>query len=503
MTGATGIRRSGVHGNAVGREYRSPYGSGLLLAMLCLVLLAAPLPLGANRAWSWTVLESALFFLVLVWVFLSIGGRGRSDGVTVARPCFVAVALWLLWAAVYLVPLPGALVHWLAPDVHSGYQQVHEMLSPGQAYFLTIDRHATLQALLKYGMYAAALFLVVALATSRARLTLLLATVLASGVLQVLVALWARTAGVELTPRALMDGHWDVLRGTFVNRNHFAAFLAMTAAAGIGLTLARLKRPRGGGSFRAWIAGILDNLEGPVLLGGLAVVTVGAGMILSTSRGGVAALGGAIVVTLALALLARGWRAREMVLVWPLSLAVLVALAWRGSRSLLDRLATSGLVIEERWVQWDGTWRLILDHWLTGTGPGTYRYAFTAYKDAALRPLLYDHAHNDYLQVLAEHGVVGGVLLAAALLTLFFILIRSFMKRSDMFVRGALFASLTGMLAMLIHSLVEFNFQIPANALYFWVLAGAGLAAARLGRGENGGYGHRVKGGSTARGKRE
>jgi hypothetical protein len=56
---------------------------------------------------------------------------------------------------------------------------------------------------------------------------------------------------------------------------------------------------------------------------------------------------------------------------------------------------------------------------------------------------------------------------------------------------GALFASLTGMLAMLIHSLVEFNFQIPANALYFWVLAGTGLAATRLGHAENDGYGYR------------
>jgi putative inorganic carbon (hco3(-)) transporter len=170
---------------------------------------------------------------------------------TVGGPYLAALGLWLLWAAVYLVPLPATAVQAVAPGVHSAYHQLYEMLpTPRGAYYLSIDRHESLQALLKYGMYAAAFFLVVVLATSRTRVKVVLYTVLASGVLQVLLALWARAMEVDLTPKELMDGHWDVLRGTFVNRNHFAAFLAMTAAAGIGLALAQVNGCRAARSER-------------------------------------------------------------------------------------------------------------------------------------------------------------------------------------------------------------------------------------------------------------
>ena len=159
---------------------------------------------------------------------------------------------------------------------------------------------------------------------------------------------------------------------------------------------------------------------------------------------------------------------------------VAAALFWAGSQRLIERLSTNSPLLQERWIQWTATKHLISDFWLTGAGPGLYRYAFTAYKDEHLRPLLYDHAHNDYLELLSEQGVVGAVIVTALVLIIYRRLISSFKKRSDVAVRGALFASLTGMTAMLVHSLVGFNFQIPANALYFWVLAGIGIAASGL-----------------------
>jgi O-antigen ligase len=125
---------------------------------------------------------------------------------------------------------------------------------------------------------------------------------------------------------------------------------------------------------------------------------------------------------------------------------------------------------------------MISDFWLTGVGPGAYQRGFTAYKDSALRPLFYDHAHNDYLQLLGEYGAIGALIMTIIVGVVLVRLIRAFTKRGDIVVRGALFASLTGVTAMMIHSLVEFNFQIPANALYFWVLVGVGIAATRVKR---------------------
>ena len=453
----------------------------MLLVLLCVVLLIVPLPLGANRPWAWTVLEAVIFALVAIRALTGFG-RARWASNTV-RPVLVVLGTWLLYGALYLAPLPESIVQFLAPGVYGAYHEVLDIAAmPEGGYYLTLDRQATLQAVLKYTMYGAAFLLVTTLVTNRTRLKLVLYTLVVAGAVQVGLALAARAMGVDLTPRALMDGQWDVLRGTFVNRNHFAEFLAMTSATGIGLALAHMNRSRSGGSFTARVAGVLDRLEGPAVVPAAAVVLMLAGMAMSTSRGGIAAFVVALSFVLALSFAARGRQARELVLLWPLGFVVLVGVVWSGSRTLLERLAASGVGAGERWVQWTDTRNLILDHWLTGTGPGTYLYAFTPYKDATLRPLLYDHAHNDYLELLAEQGVVGTVLLGLAVAMVVYRLSRAFWVRRDPLVRGALFASLTGMSAMLVHALVSFNFRIPATALYFWVLAGVGLAATRIGR---------------------
>lgn len=461
-------------------RYKAATGSGPLLVLLCGVLVIAPLPLGSNRPWAWPVLAATVFMLVIAYVGASIWTRGRPFPAAQGS-IFVFMGAWLVYNALYLLPVPPWLSGLVSPGVADAYQWAADSFPDVRmVHYLTIDHAATLDALIKYLMLAATLWLVVALVTTRARLRLAMYTILGAGVIQVVLALGARTLDVELTPRELMDGHWNVLRGTFVNRNHFSAFLAMTAASGLGILLAHLRRGGAHASWRARLAGALENVEGPVLVAVAGLLVVGAGMVMSTSRGGIAALGCAILVMLALSLAARGRGARELLLAWPLGAAAIGAIAWPGSRHLLERLLTSGFVIPERWMQWAATRELIADHLLLGTGPGTYQYAFTAYKEASFRPLLYDHAHNDYLQVLAEHGIVGGVLLSVVVVLVLSRLLNAFFRRHDVLVRGALFASLTGMLAMLIHSLVEFNFQIPANALYFWTLAGIGLAATRL-----------------------
>ena len=485
--------RSALEDSAAGRTEKWPGLRILLLAAMALVLIAAPLPMGANRIWAWTVLESLVFGLLLVWCLAC----PRNDDLLPLKSTDLLVlagGVWLLYLAFYLVPLPAFIVKAVSPQIYSDYARMYDIVGqPEPRAYLTLDRYLSLQALLKQAMYLSGFMLVVALATSRARLRLVLFVLLGAGVIEVLIGMAANAFNVDLVPRKLLDGHWNILRGTFVNRNHFAAFLAMSAAAGLGLSLSYLRRSPPAATIRVRIGVLVEQLSGPVLFVGVGVVLVGAGMILSTSRGGVGALVCATVLVMLLALIARGWKSRELVLVWPLAGVLAAGAFWVGSRQLIDRISSGGLVIQERWIQWEATKQLIGDFWLTGVGPGLYSYAFTAYKDDRFRPLIYDHAHNDYLELLSEQGITGAVLVTVLVLVIYQRLIRAFVKRSDIVVRGALFASLTGMTAMLIHSLVEFNFQIPANALYFWVLAGTGVAATRLESRERDpyGYGHR------------
>jgi O-antigen ligase len=123
------------------------------------------------------------------------------------------------------------------------------------------------------------------------------------------------------------------------------------------------------------------------------------------------------------------------------------------------------------------TWRLFLDHPVIGTGLGTLEMVFPPY-DSLYDGKVVDHAHNDYLEALAETGVVGGLCCAWFLGV---VLLHSLKGLAEL---GSSFGSalnLSGLIAcsgVLVHSLVDFNLHIPANALLFFV--SAHLAVARL-----------------------
>jgi hypothetical protein len=112
------------------------------------------------------------------------------------------------------------------------------------------------------------------------------------------------------------------------------------------------------------------------------------------------------------------------------------------------------------------------DHFWLGVGPAHYDYRFPAYRPATVqqRP---DRVHNDYLNTLADWGLVGGGLVASALTLLLWGVFRSwkFVRRSNDFATKSsnrssfVLGAAVGLLAILIHSLADFNMHIPANAI--------------------------------------
>jgi O-antigen ligase len=116
------------------------------------------------------------------------------------------------------------------------------------------------------------------------------------------------------------------------------------------------------------------------------------------------------------------------------------------------------------------TWRIFLDHPGTGTGLGTLQKVFPAYET------LYDgrvvnHTHNDYLEELAETGIAGGLCWAWFLGVLFFASLRQLLQRDKSFAAALHLSGLVACSGFLVHSLVDFNLHIPANALLFLLMA--------------------------------
>jgi O-antigen ligase len=138
---------------------------------------------------------------------------------------------------------------------------------------------------------------------------------------------------------------------------------------------------------------------------------------------------------------------------------------------------------------WRGTAGIIKDHPLLGTGLGSFGSVYPLY-DTANGTYRLEQAHNDYLQILSDAGVVGGLLGLAFVVTLFWVALRR-MQSHDPFRRGVALGALGGCVGALVHSFFDFTLHTTANALLFLVLAALATANGRVEERDEGSHRHR------------
>jgi len=166
-------------------------------------------------------------------------------------------------------------------------------------------------------------------------------------------------------------------------------------------------------------------------------------------------------------------------------LAVIVALVL--APRVLTRFSYAQRDAPERFELWQDSARIVWDYPLLGAGLGTYRDVIPNYRPqkdfffvaGIPQPAAINYAHNDYLQLLTECGFVGFGLMTWALVVTLRHLFSRFANHADWEV-ATLGSSLTaGIVAFLLHSLVDFNMHIPANALMLCLLVSVALVLAQ------------------------
>src|SRR6267378_5907564 len=242
--------------------------------------------------------------------------------------------------------------------------------------------------------------------------------------------------------------------GPYVNRNHFAGFVELILPlALVPLVLGRVRRER-------W----------PVV-GLFAVVPIVA-LFLSISRGGIVSFGVELAVV-ALVLIQRRTMGKQLFAGAAVLLLALLMVSWLGVEQILQRFssfqsleATAGKRASMR----RDTWQIFLHHPFTGTGLGTLQIVYPLYES------LYDgkivnHSHNDYLEALAETGILGGFCCAWFLGVLFSESLKRLGQLNNSFAGALQLSGLVACSGFLVHSLVDFNLHIPSNALLFFLIA--------------------------------
>ncbi|WP_417914150.1 O-antigen ligase family protein [Candidatus Electronema sp. JM] len=210
----------------------------------------------------------------------------------------------------------------------------------------------------------------------------------------------------------------------------------------------------------------------------LLLILQGVCLILTCSRGGWAGAAAAILFIL-IWLLAKHRSRRWRIIFFSSVLAAVISVLLLASPLIVRRLHEAELA--SRMLAWRGTVDMILAHWLTGSGPGTYPFVFAQFQPPGLGDVRFNRAHNDYLQFTAELGVGLPLLIIWMMAVLYRHGLWKLDVSSSRLINAATLGSLAGITAMAVHSFADFNFHIPANALLFSALAAIAISDSAVG----------------------
>jgi O-antigen ligase len=470
----------------IGRFELDP-GKALFWAFLAF-LVWAPIPLGSNRPWAWMVLEVWMFALLAAWIILwGFGAVEVPDPLKRAWPAWALLLLWLIHQTLHIVPLPPEWVAALSPESARMQSMVEDLGIRKGAMTLSIDSQASRVALLKSVAYAGVFFLTLALVNRRSRVLMLARMLVYAAVLHAIYAVMVHLADVREDYFGTIIGHGSSASGTFANRNHFAGFLEISLALGIGLLIAGLS-DRSADTWKKFVRLTIEWILSPKMILRLSLCILVIALTTTHSRMGNTAFFSALLVAGALGIALSRFATRNTVLLLASLIAIdlLIVGSWFGVEKLAQRLEQTTVEdVREREQPAAYTLPLIRDYAVFGSGPGTFYVAFPRYRPATIVNF-FNHTHNDYAQFASESGISGFLIIGGFVVVSLGAALVAQWRRRDPLMRGMSFACVMGVAAILIHSWVDFNLQIPANAVLFMVLLALGWISLYHDRRENG-----------------
>lgn len=404
----------------------------IIFLLLLAVLFFAPVAYGAVDTWAFGGIALVLFLVYFLWIIETFYHRRlRFSDNLLQIPIFALVLIGLI----QLLPLRSV-----------SADPIFTLSS------LSFDPYATRFAVIQ--IFLCALFfssvLVFIRKESRVKKTVIFLIVFGFlfaflGILQ------------QLTDPNTIFG-FRIVRdaipfGTFINRHHFGAFMVMLAGLSFGITYS------GGLSYDkkilVWIATVIMIIA----------------VLMTGSRGAILSL--LVAILLVLFLNGSGYNKKILISLLILFLSVVALITFLGADEWLAR--GLGLKVQQdissgRFHFWSVAWLIFLDHPIIGTGLDSFGTVFSQY-DTWNGNFRVERAHNDYLQILSDAGLLGFACVVAFIHLLIKQAGKSIRSQSDNFLKGIAVGALAGCFGILVHSFFDFPLRTNSNAFYFLLLA--------------------------------
>lgn len=438
------------------------------------LIILTPLAFGTVERWSIALAEIWIYTIAIVWGLGMVStGEIRIER-TALNLCWILV---LCIGLLQVIPLPLQMISFISPKTATLYQQMEFDSSFAASWHtLSLVPYVTRQALTRLLALALLFWIVVNHLQTREQIDRIIRVVIATGFGLAIFGIIQHVAGNGKLYwiRELTQG--GSLFGPYVNYNHFAGYMEMVIPLTIGYIVAN-RRPISDGA-EGWRSRLLQwgtpqaSRSLLAFFGGLIMFVA---LLLTGSRAGFLSFFCSILF-MGFLLSARRMHSKWL---WGMLIALVVlGLAW-GMWLSPDKVlrifatlwrGTDDPSLQGRILVWQDTLRMGHDFLWIGTGLDTYIWVYPLYKQPLVGQVVYDYAHNDYLQAYAEGGLPLVAVFVVALLWGGTQLLNGWSQHERPHARGLGLGLLAGVVAMLVHSIYDFNLHILANTILFVLL---------------------------------
>lgn len=439
----------------------------LFLFLFFSILFFLPLPIGSNTQWAWSLFQVAIFSLLgaCVLVFNTVFfNRIRTH----KGPILLFVVIFVL-LLIQQVSLPVEVLNIISPKSADAYIQA------GSSYgSITLDKAATLSALLKLASFISVFLLALFLLNTPEKIQTTLLFMVCVGAIQGFYGAYEILSGqdkalfmdYDINPRA---------NGSFVYHNHFANFMLLCLSAGLGYFFNSLSRRRHRSTSSQLKAIVFSLVETKTMVRVLLTIMVIA-LVMSRSRmGNTAFFSSLMIVSLIYFFFGKNIpKGFKYLVISMLIIDTFIVSAWFGLAKVKERLEGTSFEAESRDEVYRDMLNIIPDFPFLGAGGGSFETVFANYQSEDIK-LYYDQGHNDYLQFAIEYGVPVTLMLGTLLIYCAFLCINIIVKRQRRHLVSTAAASLMAILGMLIHMSVDFPLLPSANSSFFMIFIAIGL----------------------------